>query len=158
MLISYEKETERLRKLLSEIETDEDSDFDNGPENILEKNFSDHASFSERDTESEEDGYFRNEEGNNWKWFTSNDGVKWRKANFKQDIRTLCHNIVSRVPGTKGPAKDATSPEKSWELFIHDNMILLIVECTNIFIEKSALRFLREREARKTVPVGIRLL
>ncbi|GBN62749.1 hypothetical protein AVEN_103749-1 [Araneus ventricosus] len=84
MPISYEKEMERLRKLLAEIENDEDSYFDNGPEDILEKTFSDHESFSERDTESEEDGYFRNEEVNNSKWFTSNESVQRTKTNVKQ--------------------------------------------------------------------------
>ncbi|GBM07533.1 hypothetical protein AVEN_100729-1 [Araneus ventricosus] len=58
MPTSYEKEMERLRKLLAENETDDDSDFDNediGPEDISEENFSDHENFSEHDTESEED-------------------------------------------------------------------------------------------------------
>ncbi|GBO25096.1 hypothetical protein AVEN_108916-1 [Araneus ventricosus] len=65
MPTSYEKEMQRLRKLLDEVESDEDSDFDNednGPEDILEENFSDHESFSEHVTESEEDGYSGNKE------------------------------------------------------------------------------------------------
>ncbi|GBN43786.1 hypothetical protein AVEN_87723-1 [Araneus ventricosus] len=64
MPTSYEKEMQRLRKLLDEVESDEDSDFDNednGSEDILEENFSDHASFSEHDTESEEGGDSGNE-------------------------------------------------------------------------------------------------
>ncbi|GBL72113.1 hypothetical protein AVEN_163408-1 [Araneus ventricosus] len=51
--ISYEKEMERLRKLLAGVKTDEDSDFeneDNGPEDNLEDNFSNHENFSEHDT------------------------------------------------------------------------------------------------------------
>ncbi|GBN60642.1 hypothetical protein AVEN_28771-1 [Araneus ventricosus] len=62
---------ERLSKLLAEVETDEDPDFDNednGPEDHLEENFSDHESFGEHDTESEEDGDSGNEEGNNSEW------------------------------------------------------------------------------------------
>ncbi|GBL98359.1 hypothetical protein AVEN_187705-1 [Araneus ventricosus] len=73
----YEEDLDRLRKLLSEVETDEDSDFyneDNGPEDGLEENFSDHECFSEHDKESEKDGSSGNEvkisEG-----FISNDGV-----------------------------------------------------------------------------------
>ncbi|GBL73821.1 hypothetical protein AVEN_163938-1, partial [Araneus ventricosus] len=45
--------------------TDEYPDFDNednGPENVLEDNFSDHKSFCEHDTESEEDGDSGNEQ------------------------------------------------------------------------------------------------
>ncbi|GBL76626.1 hypothetical protein AVEN_221140-1, partial [Araneus ventricosus] len=40
---------ERLRKFLAEVETDEDSDFDNednGPGDVSEENISDHENFS----------------------------------------------------------------------------------------------------------------
>ncbi|GBL83873.1 hypothetical protein AVEN_176797-1, partial [Araneus ventricosus] len=56
----YEKEMERLRKLLAEVETDEDPDFegeDNGSEDV-----SDHESFWEHETELEEDGDYENED------------------------------------------------------------------------------------------------
>ncbi|GBN73303.1 hypothetical protein AVEN_128603-1 [Araneus ventricosus] len=59
MLTACEKEMESLYKLLAEVETNEDSDFDNeynGPEDVLKKNFSDHESFRKHDMESEEDG------------------------------------------------------------------------------------------------------
>ncbi|GBN85654.1 hypothetical protein AVEN_89967-1 [Araneus ventricosus] len=120
----YDREMERLRKLLAEVETDEDSGFDNddnGPENVLEEIFSNHESFSEHDTESEEDRDSGSEGVNSSEWFSSKDGVQWRKTKFRENIRT-CHNIVSRLLGTKEPAT-ATSPVKSWELFIDDNMI-----------------------------------
>ncbi|GBM90648.1 hypothetical protein AVEN_130658-1 [Araneus ventricosus] len=134
MSTPYEKEIERLGKLQAEVETDEDSDFDNEPEDVLEDNFSDHESFSKHDMESEKDGDSGNEEVNNSEWFTSNDGIQWRKRKFRQNIRTRCQNIVSRLPETKEPAKDAISTVKSWELFTNDTMIQLIVECANIFI------------------------
>ncbi|GBM83717.1 hypothetical protein AVEN_271707-1 [Araneus ventricosus] len=60
----FEKEMERLYKLLAE--TDEDSDFgneDNGPKDVLKEHFSDHESVSELHTESEEDGDSGNELG-----------------------------------------------------------------------------------------------
>ncbi|GBL97174.1 hypothetical protein AVEN_57379-1, partial [Araneus ventricosus] len=44
---------------------------DDRPEDILEKNFSDHESFSEHDTELEEDGDSGNEEVNNSEWFST---------------------------------------------------------------------------------------
>ncbi|GBO11388.1 hypothetical protein AVEN_119189-1 [Araneus ventricosus] len=77
----YEKDIELLRKLLAEVETDEDSDFDkedNGPEEVLEENFSDHEIFSEHATKSEKGGDSENEEVNNSKWFASNCGVQNR--------------------------------------------------------------------------------
>ncbi|GBN39193.1 hypothetical protein AVEN_62232-1 [Araneus ventricosus] len=57
--VEENRELGRLLKFLGEVETDEDSDFndeDNGPEGVLEENCSDHENFSEHDTESEEGG------------------------------------------------------------------------------------------------------
>ncbi|GBM87892.1 hypothetical protein AVEN_31619-1 [Araneus ventricosus] len=133
-----EKEIEPLSKLLPEVETDEDLDFENevnGPKDVLEENFSDHESFSEHDTESLKDGDSGNEEVNT--------------PYYKSISRTRYHNIVSRLPGTKQPAKDMTSPVKSRDLFMNDNVVQLIVECTNILIEKCAPNFSRESDARK---------
>ncbi|GBN33979.1 hypothetical protein AVEN_208296-1 [Araneus ventricosus] len=66
----YEKEMERLRKFLSEVETEEDPAFDNEPEDVLEEIFSDHESFCEHDTESEEDRDSGNEDVNNLELFS----------------------------------------------------------------------------------------
>ncbi|GBM00553.1 hypothetical protein AVEN_272082-1 [Araneus ventricosus] len=104
----------RLRKLLAEVETYEDPDFDNednGREDVLEEIFSDHESFIDHDKKSEEDGDSGNEDVNNLEWFSSKDGLQWWKTKVMQNIR--CHNIVSRLPGTKGPSKDVRSPLKS---------------------------------------------
>ncbi|GBN44601.1 hypothetical protein AVEN_138192-1 [Araneus ventricosus] len=112
----FEKEMQRLHKFLAEVETDEDLDFDNEDnrsEDISEENFSDHESFSEHDIESEQDGGSGNEEVNNSEWFSSKDVVQWRITKFRLNIRTRCHNLVSRLPGTKGPAKDVASLVKS---------------------------------------------
>ncbi|GBL91000.1 hypothetical protein AVEN_184394-1 [Araneus ventricosus] len=100
MSTPYEKEIERLLQLLAEVETDEESDFDNennGPEDVLEENFSDHESFSGHDTESEKDGDSGNEEGNNSEWFTPKDvNVQWRKENLSRII-VLVVIILCRV-------------------------------------------------------------
>ncbi|GBN12765.1 hypothetical protein AVEN_90855-1 [Araneus ventricosus] len=69
----YEKEMERLRKLLAEVGTGADPDFDNednGPQDVLEEIFSDHESFCEHDTESEENGDSENEDVNNLEMFS----------------------------------------------------------------------------------------
>ncbi|GBO32283.1 hypothetical protein AVEN_119790-1 [Araneus ventricosus] len=117
---------ERLRKLLAEVGTDEDPDFDNVPENVLEDIFSDLENFCEHDTGSEEDGYYGNEDVNNLELISTKEGIEWRKTKFTQNIP--CHYIMARLPGTKGPAKDVISPVKSWEFFLNDNMINLFAE------------------------------
>ncbi|GBN05062.1 hypothetical protein AVEN_117933-1 [Araneus ventricosus] len=120
---------ERFRKLLAEVETNEDRDFDNEdsvPEDFLEDIFSDHENFCEHDTGSEADGYYGNEDVNNLEMFSTKEGIEWRKTKFRKNI--LCNNIMARLPGIKGKAKDVTSPVKSWEFFINDNMINLFEE------------------------------
>ncbi|GBN74812.1 hypothetical protein AVEN_223008-1 [Araneus ventricosus] len=130
MSTPYGKEAERLRKLLAGVvEIDEDTGFgneDNGPEDVLGDIFSDHESFCEHDSESEEDGDSGNEDVNNLELFSTKEDIEGRKTQFRQNIR--CHNIVSLLPGAKGPAKDVASPVKSSEIFINDNMMHLIVE------------------------------
>ncbi|GBN32573.1 hypothetical protein AVEN_35162-1 [Araneus ventricosus] len=124
---------ESLRKLLAEFETDEDSDFDNEdnrPEDVLEENFSDHEneSFSERDKESEENGESGNKEVNIRNGFHQKKVYREGKQNLGR-IFILVIILCCALPGTKRTAKDVTSPAKSWELFIDDNMIVqLMVE------------------------------
>ncbi|GBO18032.1 hypothetical protein AVEN_13095-1 [Araneus ventricosus] len=100
---------QRLVKLLAEVETDEDPDFDNEdpgldnedirPGDDLEEILSDHESFCEFDTESEEDGDSGNEDANNLNFFLQIRPLSGEETNFRQNIR--CHNIVSRLPGLK---------------------------------------------------------
>ncbi|GBM91973.1 hypothetical protein AVEN_160040-1 [Araneus ventricosus] len=73
MLTPYEKEIEHLHNIFAGVETqDSVLDFEhNGAENVLEENFSDHETFNEHNTESEEDGDSRNGEVNNSEWFSS---------------------------------------------------------------------------------------
>ncbi|GBM81386.1 hypothetical protein AVEN_107118-1 [Araneus ventricosus] len=89
-----EKEMEHLRKLLAEVETDEDSGFDNednGPEDDLERIFQImkvSAKMIRNDKRTEILKVNNSEE------FLSKDGVQWRKTKFRQ-------NIVSRLPGER---------------------------------------------------------
>ncbi|GBM55450.1 hypothetical protein AVEN_187556-1 [Araneus ventricosus] len=74
---------ERFRKLLAEVETDKDPDFengDNGPEDDLAEIFSDYESFYEHDKESEDDGDSRNEDVNNLELLSSKEGIEGRKT------------------------------------------------------------------------------
>ncbi|GBN97408.1 hypothetical protein AVEN_219436-1 [Araneus ventricosus] len=96
-----------------------------GPENVLEEIFSDHESFCQHDTESEEEGDSRNDDVNNLELFSSKEGTEWRKKLGKiLVVIILCRCYLEK----KAPPKDVRNPVKSWELFINDNMIHLIVE------------------------------
>ncbi|GBN55748.1 hypothetical protein AVEN_26655-1 [Araneus ventricosus] len=90
----------RLRKLLAEVDTDEDPDFDNegnGPEDVLEETFSDHESFCEHDTESEEDGDYGNEEKEDGKMLLPLLSLPWLEmpARFQKECFD-CFNRINR--------------------------------------------------------------
>ncbi|GBM21080.1 hypothetical protein AVEN_202168-1 [Araneus ventricosus] len=87
---------ERLRKLLAEVEIDDDTEFDNGSEDILAENFSDDESFGEHDTESEEDGDSGSEEVNNLEWFHQKMAYSGGKQNLGR-IFLLAVIILCRV-------------------------------------------------------------
>ncbi|GBM26830.1 hypothetical protein AVEN_32080-1 [Araneus ventricosus] len=81
---------EPLHKLLAEVETDADPDFhydDIGHEDVSAEIFSDHESFCEHHTESEEDGDSGNEDVNNLELFSSKEGIQWRETKFTRNIR-----------------------------------------------------------------------
>ncbi|GBM69989.1 hypothetical protein AVEN_225394-1 [Araneus ventricosus] len=84
---------------LAEVETDEDSDFDkedNGQEDVLELNSSDHENFSEHYTELEEDGDSGNEIVMNSEWLSAIDGVQWRKTKFVLTAIILCRGFLDQ--------------------------------------------------------------
>ncbi|GBM38937.1 hypothetical protein AVEN_271051-1 [Araneus ventricosus] len=93
MLTPYEKEMECLLKLLADVETDEVSDFgneDNGPEGVSEENFADHESFSNNDTESEEDANSGNEGVDN----TAGFHQKMSHSGGKQNLGRIFSLVV----------------------------------------------------------------
>ena len=65
----------------------------------------------------------------------------------KVNVRTLAHNIITKFPGNTGNAKNAYTPNESWQLLISEEMLLKVVYCTNIFITFITRKFQRERNA-----------
>ncbi|XP_044760276.1 piggyBac transposable element-derived protein 4-like [Coccinella septempunctata] len=72
--------------------------------------------------------------------------------------RTKRHNLVLRIPGPQGFAKTAKTHLECFSIFIDDEMINLIVACTNIKIEDVKNKFERDRDARSTDSCEIKAL
>lgn len=144
-----------LEKLLIEVSTDEESiDEDNKEDISDEEQFSAHESSSEDELDSDDDT------NNNLSDFLiGKDGkTKWKKQKPQQTVRTLSHNILTKLPGNIGVAKTVSSPIGSWILLIENSMLTNIVSHTNIYIETISDNFQRERDARPTNLIEIKAL
>lgn len=59
-------------------------------------------------------------------------------------------NIIRRLPGPKNAAKNAKTPLECFELMIDDELLEIIVTCTNVYIENKVDRLSRQRDGRQT--------
>ena len=66
-------------------------------------------------------------------------------------MKTRCYNIITHPSGVKDVAKNSKTPKELWRLFIDENMIDMIVECTNKYIEDRSASYSRQRDAEKTL-------
>uniref|UniRef100_A0A1B6I510 PiggyBac transposable element-derived protein domain-containing protein n=1 Tax=Homalodisca liturata TaxID=320908 RepID=A0A1B6I510_9HEMI len=66
----------------------------------------------------------------------------WYTHPKQQNVRAACQNIVIRLPGVKGVARNADAPIKSWNLFFPET----IVTHTKQWIEDHRVNFSREKD------------
>lgn len=59
------------------------------------------------------------------------DGTPWSSKPTTGRGRPLAQNIVIRLPGPKGPARQVTTPLQAWKLLFPDKLIDKVVEHTN---------------------------
>lgn len=145
----------------------------------------DHEYFSDHETESEQDGddfvqsvvanptsslprprcplpdyllevplvYIRSGE------FVGKDGVtKWEVEQPPQNVRTRAHNIVTRLPGPIGEARNCRTIMEAWALMFPDILISKIVSYTNIYIGNLQRRYSRARDCKSTDIVEMKAL
>ncbi|XP_043462873.1 piggyBac transposable element-derived protein 4-like [Leptopilina heterotoma] len=130
---------------------DQNSDDDDFPDQ-LEENF-DNTDTEQSDSENEE----FNDNNNKETFFIGKDKTtKWSASPGNKNVRTRKHNIIKKLPGVKGEAKNAKSILECWQLFFTDSMIKKIVEYTNIRLDKIKRNYKRERDVRPTSVIEIR--
>lgn len=136
-----ETEAVRVRKLLLEVESEEQEDNTEG--GASESDGWPHSEAeSEHNTESEEDADSVDEdiseiEDNSTDFYLGKDGkTRWRKVPPPANTRCRSHNIIRcRLPSVKGNAKNCKSPQECFELFFTADIWKIILENTNKFID-----------------------
>nr|CAI5867021.1 unnamed protein product [Callosobruchus analis] len=102
---------------------------------------------TEQEAENEDEEYFESQSD---VYFAGKDGTQWNKHPFSQRVRTAKANKVSHRPGVKGEAKNAKTPLDCWNLFFSEQMLVSIVENTNIFFEAITPKYQHSRDVRPT--------
>lgn len=108
--------------------------------NISDRNSeSDTASeHSNHDTDSEQSGNsdfdtihsFTSKNLPNTYCYVGKDGTKWlmQKPPISKNAR---QNIITKLPGVKGTAKNSKTILDCWKIFFPDDIIIYVVDCTN---------------------------
>lgn len=87
------------------------------------------------------------EENNNY-FSGKNKETKCNKTSPSQRVRSKSHNIIKKLPGVIGAAKAAQTPLECWSCLMTDDILNIIVQYTNQYIETVKESFQRESDAR----------
>lgn len=88
--------------------------------------------------------------------YISTNGTIWHK-DIPSVTRTRTQNIRIRPPGPKGDAAwSAKDPLSCFELFFTQDILEILVRCTNIYVDKIKDNFQRNRDAKPTDIVEMR--
>jgi hypothetical protein len=71
------------------------------------------------------------------KWtlrFIGKDKAKWHKVKSTTHIRRRWQNILTKLPGFNGQARNTTRPFEAWNYLITDEILDYIVQRTNQYI------------------------
>lgn len=152
-MASYEEQQARLRKQWDGLLREEneahivDDVHSDSEEDALEVRDTDSASEQEF-SEAEETAEKTNESG--LYYLGKDKTTKWRRHVPPKNVRTRSENKVLRLPSSRLITRDLKEPLDIWKHFINDNMLDIIVDGTNIFIESLSDRYSRDSDARLT--------
>ncbi|XP_023212527.1 uncharacterized protein LOC111615331 [Centruroides sculpturatus] len=150
-MADFHKQTERIRKFLSEVEVASDAEDDSDDkEDFVEEDehFSDSYSY-----ESETDVLPQKPQRKQSKkegWLGKDQKTWWESKVPSSLVRARSHNVFRGRQGRKGPALKAQSPTDFWCLFITPEILDLLVDKTNEFISDRRPNFDVTSRARDT--------
>ncbi|XP_074037979.1 uncharacterized protein [Leptinotarsa decemlineata] len=163
-MASYEKEQERLQRLLEEtLSEDLETNDAEVPFDESDIDESDHEEVTEHSSDSEQDIDNADENNDNYQMtgpsFIAKDNTYWKKHKPPRTaIRTRQENIIKRLPGPTQTTRLLKRPLEIWNHFFTEEILSEIVMCTNLFIEKIKTKYTRERDANKIDVTEIRAL
>nr|XP_023027506.1 piggyBac transposable element-derived protein 4-like [Leptinotarsa decemlineata] len=167
----YEREIRELQYMFDEVLTDEDVKSDDDSETDDMEMLEDRTNIiSTHETDSEQELSMDGEEEemivdidqrpgkHRHLSYYGKTGFQWNKCCFPKNFRTRQHNLIKKLPGVIGVAKNSKTAMETWKLFSSDNIVQKIVEYTNQFIEKVAHSYKDKYDVRYTDITEIKAL
>ncbi|KAG5864398.1 hypothetical protein JTB14_033322 [Gonioctena quinquepunctata] len=123
----FEKDRARLLKLFDEVETDDELlDDENPSDPNTESSSEEHLSSDEQEIDMSP-------------FSLGKDKVtRWSKEQNRIQVKTRSQNIISHLPGPKNAAKNCKSALECFHLFISEDIVREIVECTTTNVQETA--------------------
>ncbi|KAI4454225.1 thap domain-containing [Holotrichia oblita] len=146
--MSYEAEQARLQLLM-----DECMNFDIEFDDEEDTNEVDNLETFEEDTDTEEEVDDEDTVSETFEgplFFGRDKKSKWRKHASTQKVKTRSKNIVTQLPGVRGPVKEVKEPLAIWKHFFDINMLNMIIDNTNKYIASVANNYSRDTYTRPT--------
>lgn len=146
----YEREQARLEHLMEVVSTDDEEQ---------DEKYDDSESEGEIDfveervagSESEEDISDHEAGPTNSAFFIGKDKkTKWKKHLPPKGVRTRSENKVLRLPISRLGTRSLKNHKDIFKFFIDDEMLNILIENTNAYIESIAYNFERDRDAKPT--------
>jgi len=148
--LDNEGDVEEMRRML--LESDDESDKDEFTnESDLEIDDNVEVCLLDSDTGQDiSDEESENEVNVNEEYFLGKDKEsKWMKTPIRRQIRRQPQNILSQVPLVQSNTKSAITEIETWNCFITDNILDLILLHTNKYVDSISNRYSRERDAKQ---------
>lgn len=113
--------------------------------------FSDHDSNSEQEWDKENNEQSSDNDDESSNFFTGKDKVtKWSTTEVcSKFAKTKATNLVKRFPTPKACAQDLTSELTALQKIIDETILLEVVKCSSIFLQKkkrSEMQYQRDRD------------
>ncbi|KAJ8930257.1 hypothetical protein NQ314_016950 [Rhamnusium bicolor] len=161
--MSYEAEQQKLQRLLEECLSDESDENDNNYDDNEEEGEEDNVEEREESTDTEQEYEDVETQLDSHREdrliFTGKDGTTiWRKHPLRNMVRRGAKNIVTQVPGVKGPAQGIKDPLEIFNLFFDDGVLDLIIENTNKYLASASDNYGPETYTRPTNKIEIQAL
>lgn len=144
-----------LRMLMEEDESGEEcEDYSDAEEDAVERR--EDNTDTEQETDSKDSDSDDHTVGNYF--LGRNKSSKWSKVCPPKNVRTRRQNIVTHLPGVKGVAKNARTPQQCWSCFFDNDVLSNIVKFTNEKISRLQENYSRERDAHCTDIIEVKAL
>ncbi|XP_046399025.1 piggyBac transposable element-derived protein 4-like [Ischnura elegans] len=148
--MNYEKAERRIQRYLEEVEEEGDDSADENEEDHVDTQ--DDVTDTEQEfSDSDLDGHeASNDDGTQGQQYKGKDGTPWRGDPPLLSRARKCDIIRTTMPSVTPETRNLKTVEECWRYFVSNDIIEIIVKCTNQHIRSIKSNYKRERYAYET--------